>query len=649
VATPAHASGAPSASAASRQPVGSGTSSWITRGRNWKGGRGKVAFRASIATGPISTAAVPSTLKKYLSGDLTGLQWPLKVLHLDKAWSATKGEGIVVATVDSGVDRSAPDLAGRLLPGAYFNPGSGTVVPGHRADEIGHGTHVAGIIAGNDNGRGMTGVAPGAKVLPINIDTTEEADGQVLASAIAYAVSHGAKVINMSLDLADVAADTAGTRLLCGAVKTAVAKNVVVVVASGNSGIDSNRVSTAASCPGAISVAAVDSNLKAAAWSSFDKTVTVAAPGANVWSSVPTVTTPLGFSAESGTSMAAPHVAGLAALLLAKNPGWTPAQVSKRLTETAFDVPPSGRDPRTGAGVINPAKALGVSSDDLDTVPSLAVAADAYATRVVKGRSVFEKVMLRWVPDASVEVDRYEVTRWTKSGVATTSYSGDTVRALFATGPAGYQVTAVTSGGEKVTSPPVWFPRPGQDTTPIYPVTSLKATWTRQGAVAVTWANPARNRGLVDGYAVFVNGEPVVSAVRTAVPTKYTIPAARVPDGDLSISVLVGATSNDDVVEASTQLAARVPFSGTAVAAGKGRYRVDLVMAPSRRGQCANRCSGVAATVTVGGHAYSSRVDSRGHVVVLVTARPVRGMVTVSVTVPGKAKLSDRSVKVRVG
>jgi hypothetical protein len=196
----------------------------------------------------------------------------------------------------------------------------------------------------------------------------------------------------------------------------------------------------------------------------------------------------------------------------------------------------------------------------------------------------------------------------------------------------------------------MWFPLPGQDPTPVYPVTSLNAAWTSSGAISLTWSNPAQNTGHADEYAVVVNGEVTVSAEKQkAVPRRVTVPASKVPAGDLSISLLVGSSSSLDYAETQARLNARVPFSGTAIAAGKGRYRVDLVLAPSRRSQCgSSRCSGTAVTVSAGGYNHFTRIDSTGHAVVLVSARPNKGKVTVAVTVSGRPRLSDRAVAVPV-
>jgi subtilisin family serine protease len=649
VTAPAQASGSTFVTASS---TARNRSTWVARASSWAARHGATAKRlhAATPTGPTSPAAVPAELKAYVTADRTDLQWALAALHVRDAWSASRGEGVVVATVDTGADTSTPDLAGQLVPAVHLDPATDRIVSGYRPDRIGHGTHVAGIIAGNDDGHGITGIAPGAKVLPIDVDTSEELTGKQVAAAITYASTHGAKVINLSLGFADVATAASDVTAICAAVKAAVARNVVVVAAAGNDGMGTNAAEAPANCPGAISVSAVDSNLQATAWSSYDSSVTVAAPGTGIWSSVTPGTSPLGFSAESGTSMAAPFVAGLAALLLAQHPDWTPAKVTARITATASDVPPPGADPRSGAGVIDPAEALGVSADEPTTLPVVRVAADAYASKSgPNGRQTLDQVLLHWVPDPSTPVTGYRVTRWTSAGTTTTTYPATTVRAIFPGGPAGYQVTALTDDGDAPAAP-LWFPLPGQDPTPVYPATSLKASWTSAGGVRLTWSNPKQNTGRADEYAVVLNGEVVFSAEKVSrIPTGLVVPAAKVPAGDLVISLLLGASSSLDIAEARTSLAARVPFSGTAFAAGRSRYRVDLVLAPSRRAQCGSgRCTGESVTVTAGGYRHTSRLDDRGHVVVLVSAQPRRGKITASVSVAGRPKLAVGTLAVPV-
>jgi subtilisin family serine protease len=646
--TPASSAGAATGhSSLNRATVGESGRSTAARRDAWI--HGTARWTATRGRTGASAVTVPSALGTYLQGDRTDIQWALRAIHVEQAWEASRGAGVTVATVDTGADTTSTDLAGRLLPGAYLTP-TGTIAVGARTDRLGHGTHVAGIIAGTDDGKGITGIAPEAKVLPVNVDTTDDQlTGKQVAAAVTWASTHGAKVINLSLGFADVAMGKADVTAVCQAVKAAVDRKVVVVAAAGNDGIEMNDAEAPANCPGAISVAALDNELHPAPWSSFDGSVSVAAPGAAIYSTVSTAASPLKYASESGTSMASPVVAGIAALILAQHPDWTPAQVARQLADTATDVGPAGRDPRTGAGAVDAAAAVGVDAGAPEAQPAVVVAADPYASRLDStGNAVFDQVELHWVPDPSFPATGYRITRWTASGTTSTTVSAGTVRARFAAGPAAYQVTALGADGE-VPSAPVWFPLAGQDYTPLYPVTGLKATWNRSGGIAVRWTNPPRNAGRADQYAIVINGDVVRSAEKVKVPSAVTVPASAVPGGDLSISVILGSSSTLDVEESRTALAARVPFSGTATAAGKGRYRVDLALAPSRRSACGgSRCTGATVSVTSAGRLSTTRLDNTGHAVVLVAARAAKGGIKVSVTMSGRSRLTDRALTVPV-
>ena len=262
--------------------------------------------------------------------------------------------------VDTGVDATAPDLAGAITGAAHLDPVTRTVVPGAGTDLEGHGTHVAGIIAARADGSGITGVAPDARILPIDVFTTPDLGGLEIARAVRYAVAHGARVVNLSLGSADIEITAADVAPLCAAVADATAAGAVVVAAAGNDGDGLNLREAPASCPDAVAVAAVGPDLRPPSWSSYDGAVAVAAPGADVYSTVPAFLSRLGWASMSGTSMATPFVSGVAALLLAQHPDWTPGQVRARIEDTATDIGPAGVDPRTGHGVVDPAGAVGV-------------------------------------------------------------------------------------------------------------------------------------------------------------------------------------------------------------------------------------------------------------------------------------------------
>jgi hypothetical protein len=572
---------------------------------------------------PAAGHSLPPALLGYARADRTDAQWSLAATHIPAAWAASTGHGVTVAVVDTGVDDTAPDLEGAITDGAHLDPITRAIVPGAGTDLEGHGTHVAGIVAARADGSGITGVAPDARLLPIDVFTTPDVGGLEIARAVRYAVAHGARVVNLSLGSADIEITADDVAPLCAAVADATAAGTVVVAAAGNDGDGLNLREAPASCPDAIAVAAVGPDLRPPSWSSYDGAVAVAAPGADVYSTVPAFFSRLGWASMSGTSMATPFVSGVAALLLAQHPDWTPAQVRARIEGTATDVGPAGVDPRTGHGVVDPAAAVGVEAPAVTTAPHLAVTATAYPTRLDEaGEPVFDATYVNWVPDPSLVVTGYRLTRFTADGTDETTVPASDVRHVFPGASGGYVVTALTAGGE-VPSAPVWFDIDDDPTPPAartLPVRSLTAVWTRTGALRLRWRNPARNDH-ADRWTVLVNAEPVAGNDRPGrVPPAVRLPAAVLPAGDLVVTVVLGSTRDGTSSTASIGVPARVPLSGRAVAAGPGRYRLDLAVAPSwARRACGRRiCVGVRLLVG-SGHAWTTAfTDGDGSVSVLV-------------------------------
>ena len=329
---------------------------------------------AVVSVEPDSVGAVDFTPSDplYLNDPVTGVgQWGIRKAHVDQAWDATRGAAFVtVAVIDTGVDGTHPDLAGALLPGTTFlTSPDPTCTPGSTVDDNGHGTHVSGLIAANgNNGQGIAGVAFGVKILPIKaLDCTGAGLLSDVASSITWATDHGARIINISLG-----ADT-GQQTLQDAVRYAVAHNVLVVAAAGNCGVASTRCPSvnAPQYPGAypetLAVAATDSNDLRASFSNEDSYVGIAAPGKNIWSTVPTYPTTmsratglLSYAPLQGTSQASPFVAGVAALLLSKDPTLTVAQLSDRLKSTADCLGAPCPNADYGAGRVNALRAVGV-------------------------------------------------------------------------------------------------------------------------------------------------------------------------------------------------------------------------------------------------------------------------------------------------
>ncbi|HEX5202367.1 MAG TPA: S8 family serine peptidase [Actinoplanes sp.] len=270
-------------------------------------------------------------------------QWDFGKLHVADAWQQSTGAGVTVAVIDSGVDASHPDLAGQILPGKDFVAGT----EGTSTDPNGHGTHVAGTIAAlTGNGTGVSAVAPGAKILPVRVlganGTGWTSD---IASGIIYAADHGAKVINMSLG------GPGQSTTMSNAIAYARSKGVTVIAAAGNERQDGSPVSYPAADAGVIAVAATDAADKVASYSNQGSYVDVAAPGSNILSTVPVAKG--SYASYNGTSMATPHVAAVAALMKAANPGLTPDAIESALESSAVDLGPAGKDTDYGYGRID--------------------------------------------------------------------------------------------------------------------------------------------------------------------------------------------------------------------------------------------------------------------------------------------------------
>jgi subtilisin family serine protease len=318
--------------------------------------------------------------------------WDLKLMHTSQAWDTTRGNGVVVAVVDTGLDMTHPDIAGNI----WTNPGE---IPGNGIDDdgngfvddvhgwnvignnnqiddvIGHGTHVAGTIAAQDNnGLGVVGVAPDAKIMPVHV-IDFSSDSFTLSQGLLYAVHNGADVINNSWESCSGNCPSVG--VIEDAVRTAHAAGVVVVFAAGN---ESNniRAQSPQNMPETIVISATTPGDTRADFSNFGL-IDVGAPGSGdpndpvveptfgilglkaaqcfePWICNDDRIVADGYVRLAGTSMAAPHAAGLAALILGLHPTYSPEQVRQVMRRTAVDANSNGYDPDLGYGRIDGAK-----------------------------------------------------------------------------------------------------------------------------------------------------------------------------------------------------------------------------------------------------------------------------------------------------
>ncbi|RYX99656.1 peptidase S8, partial [bacterium] len=274
-------------------------------------------------------------------------QYALKKVEASKAWDINQGtQDVIVAIVDTGVDLDHPDLKAKLLDG--YN----AIAPGTPPkDDAKHGTHVAGIAAGiGNNGIGISGMAPKCKILPVKVLGNGTGSIATIADGLIWAADHGADVVNMSLG-SYTAEQTLGE-----AVKYALSKNVVCIATMGNDNV--NRKRYPAAFPGMIAVGSTDENDKKSTFSNFGDWITVSAPGTGILSTLPTYMSPNGYGKLSGTSMAAPLVTGLAALIRSQSKNLSPANTAKLLKSSADDLGDAGFDNNFGAGRVNAYKAL---------------------------------------------------------------------------------------------------------------------------------------------------------------------------------------------------------------------------------------------------------------------------------------------------
>ena len=275
-------------------------------------------------------------------------QWALDKTSFEAAWSVTKGQGVTVAVVDSGVEADHQDLIGSVLPGKdYVDPGGNG-----DTDPDGHGTFVAGIIAAHvNNGLGIAGAAPGVKILPVRVlNASGGGFASDVANGIIWAADHNARVINLSLG----GGQSPGIQQ---AIEYANSKGDVVLCAGGNNGQAGNAPMYPAAYPQAIAVAAVNSTLSHPALGNTGSYLDVAAPGVGIestWGSSPTA-----YATANGTSMATPYASAEAALIIAADPSLSAARVTQILEGTATHIGPGYL---FGHGLINPAAALSASA-----------------------------------------------------------------------------------------------------------------------------------------------------------------------------------------------------------------------------------------------------------------------------------------------
>jgi subtilisin family serine protease len=297
-------------------------------------------------------------------------QWHLPVINAPQAWDMSMGGPAgIIAILDSGVDATQPDLAGKLVPGYNtYNNNTDT------SDAYGHGTEVAGVAAARTNNTvGIAGVAGNALIMPVRVtNDAGTATSASIANGIIWATDHGARVINLSFN------DVASNATVLAAAEYAYNKGTLVVAASGNCACANATVET----PFILSVSGSDETDHVASFSTTGPFVDVAAPGNNILA-----TAKFGlYTSESGTSLASPVVTGIAALMFDAQPALTPLLATEMLEASAIDVNGDGYDNAYGYGRVDAEGAVWLAVSYLPppdtTPPSVALLSPATGATV---------------------------------------------------------------------------------------------------------------------------------------------------------------------------------------------------------------------------------------------------------------------------
>jgi Subtilisin-like serine proteases len=271
-------------------------------------------------------------------------QWGPEAIGAEYAWEIEQGgSSVIIAIIDTGVDYTHPDL-GNYIAGGYDWVNNDD----DPRDDHGHGTHCAGIAAATiNNTLGIAGISQSAIMAEKVLDSDGSGTSSITAEAVRHAADNGADVISMSLGAAE------STHIMEEACWYAWEKGCILVAASGNDG--ATRVSYPAAYDTVIAVGSVGKTGSRSTFSNYGTNLDLVAPGESILSTTPGNA----YSQKSGTSMACPHVSGVAALLLSHYPGMSSLEVRDRLTETADDLGSPGKDTQYGYGLVNAFAALG--------------------------------------------------------------------------------------------------------------------------------------------------------------------------------------------------------------------------------------------------------------------------------------------------
>lgn len=436
------------------------------------------------------------------------LDWGVDDVEAERVWGGAEdakdvvsgnvaGNGIKVAILDTGIDYTHPDLDDVYSGGYDYVDDDSDPKDGN-----GHGTHCAGIVAAEDNGEGVIGVAPMTSLYAVRV-LDDQGSGYTsdIIAGIDWAINNGMNVISMSLGGGSY--DDAFN----DAINRAYNADIVVCAASGNDG--EGTVSYPAAYTNAIAVGAIDSNHELASFSNYGTEQEVVAPGVDIYSTMPTYRVTLtswwyGYSNNydqmSGTSMACPMVAGVVSLIRDANPDLTAPEVRDILQTTAVDLGSSGWDQYFGYGEVDAEAAVDDAGGTSDTTPP------AKVTGLTATTVSHSQIDLSWDANTEQDLSHYNVYR-DGSKIAETANTQYSDTGLSPETTYTYEVSAVdTSGNEGEKSDPASAttdPEP-PDTTPPAKVTGLTADAISQTEIELNW--DANTESDLDHYNVYRDG-----------------------------------------------------------------------------------------------------------------------------------------------
>lgn len=307
-------------------------------------------------------------------------QWYLDALGIPEAQQSSTGQGVVVGLVDTGVDGGNPDFGGQVMAG--FNYAQFGQDP--RTDQNGHGTEMAGVIAGKGIDGAPLGIAPTARIMAVKVGDTSDFG---LAEGVKYAADHGAKVINVSFSASGVSPTD-----MKAAIEDAFRHDAVVIAGAGNTSTGQRTVGVPANYPGVIAATGTDRSGSFWSGSVSGPEAVLSAPAEGIVSVASRQAGGGSYMIGEGTSYSTAIISGVAALIRAKYPSMSAANVVNRLIKTADDKGPAGRDPQYGFGVVDPVKALTAQVASVSSNPLVAPAGSASekATASASGQATAE-------------------------------------------------------------------------------------------------------------------------------------------------------------------------------------------------------------------------------------------------------------------